>query len=139
MPAVLRSRQALLLGLAAVAVLGAWSLRPGPAAAGPVVVSEWRSISCTDGKWTATGRYELASLASDPTTSWVVEGSGALRDPGDDLATQRGWVAGARVLELWGGVEPVGADRVRLWATAVVSLPGGGRTELACARTAPAA
>jgi hypothetical protein len=61
-----------------------------------------------------------------------------LRDPGDDLATQRGWVAGARVLELWGGVEPVGTDRVRLWATAVVSLPGGGRTELACARTAPA-
>jgi hypothetical protein len=139
MPAALRSRQALLLGLAAVAVLGAWSLRPVTAAAGPVVVSKWRSISCTDGKWTATGRYELASLASDPTTSWVVEGSGSLRDPGDDLGTGPGWAPGSRVLELWGGVEPVGTDRVRLWATAVVSLPGGGRTQLTCARTAPAA
>jgi hypothetical protein len=133
----------LLLGLAAVAALGAWSLRPVTATAGPVVVSEWRSISCTDGSWTATGRYELASLASDPGTSWVVEGSGSLRDPrelpGDGLDTRGGWQPGSRVLELWGDVGTVGTDQVRLWATAVVSVPGGGRAEVACERTAPAA
>jgi len=138
MPAVLRSRQALLLGLAAVAVLGAWSLRPGPAAAGPVVVSEWRSISCTDGKWTATGRYELASLASDPTTSWVVEGSGGSATRATTSPPSgAGWRA--RGCSSSGAAWSPSAPTGPVVATAVVSLPGGGRTELACARTAPAA